>query len=261
VANTGETQAESILERVRFESDRGIYLSTVGFGMGNYNDVLMEKLADQGDGNYYYVDELDEARRVFVENLSGTLQVIARDAKIQVEFDPETVLRWRLLGYENRDVADEDFRDDRVDAGEIGAGHEVTALYELKLSDAAFESRRRASRREAEPRLATLRLRYEVPEFERGRAGEIVELEERISTGNLSRDFEEAAPRFRLAATVAEFAEILRESFWARGSELRDLRSHVRHLDRELGDEDEDVAEFAELLRQAVRNEDTGRRR
>ena len=134
VANTGgATDADGILRLVRRASDEGITLSTVGFGMGNYNDVLMEKLADQGDGNYFYVDRPDEAERVFRENLTGMLQTIARQTKVQVEFDPRRVARWRLLGYENRDVADRDFRNDAVDAGEVGAGHQVTALYEVKL--------------------------------------------------------------------------------------------------------------------------------
>ena len=127
VANVGRTGAESILDEIADYAARGITLSAVGFGLGNYNDVLMEKLADQGDGNYAYVDTLAEAKRVFVENLTGTLQVIARDAKIQVDFSPEVVSRYRLLGYENRAVADEDFRNDDVDAGEVGAGHSVTA--------------------------------------------------------------------------------------------------------------------------------------
>ena len=117
--------------------------------MGNYNDILMEQLANDGDGAYYYVDSLSEAQRIFVEDLSGTLQVIAKDAKVQVDFNPETVSRYRMLGYENRDVADEDFRDDAVDAGEIGAGHSVTALYELKLREGAEGS------------LGTVYMRYE----------------------------------------------------------------------------------------------------
>ncbi len=137
VANVGATGPESILRRIADEAERGIELTTVGFGMGNYNDVLMEQLADKGDGNYAYVDDLDAARRVFVENLTGTLQTIAGDAKVQVEFEPGVVQSYRLLGYENRDVADRDFRNDAVDAGEIGAGHQVTALYEVKLLDAA----------------------------------------------------------------------------------------------------------------------------
>ncbi len=110
--------------------------------MGNYNDALMEQLADQGDGTYHYVDALDEARQVFVENLTGTLETVAKEAKAQVEFNPEAVVRWRLLGYENRDVADRDFRNDRIDAGELGAGHQATALYEVRLRDGASGSDR-----------------------------------------------------------------------------------------------------------------------
>ncbi|MHC4657169.1 MAG: vWA domain-containing protein, partial [Planctomycetota bacterium] len=133
VANVGKTGADGILEVIRKKAEKGITLSAVGFGMGNYNDVLMERLGDKGDGHYVYVDTIAEARRVFEENLTGTLQVIARDVKVQVDFNPEVVRSYRLIGYENRDVPDEKFRDDKYDGGEIGAGHSVTALYELKL--------------------------------------------------------------------------------------------------------------------------------
>ena len=101
--------------------------------MGNFNDVLMEQLADNGDGFYAYVDHMREAERIFVDELTGTLLTVAKDAKVQVEFNPEVVERWRLVGFENRDVADEDFRNDDIDAGEIGAGHSVTAIYEIRL--------------------------------------------------------------------------------------------------------------------------------
>ena len=134
VANVGNTGSDSILGLIKGHVEEGVTLSTVGFGMGNYNDILMEQLANDGNGTYAYVDTLSEARRIFVENLTSTLQVIARDAKIQVDFNPEVVSRYRLLGYENRRVDDEDFRNDLVDAGEVGAGHSVTALYELKTS-------------------------------------------------------------------------------------------------------------------------------
>jgi len=162
VANEASTRAEEILAHVRRESDGGIHLSAVGVGMGNYNDVLLERLADRGDGNYAYVDDLAEARRVFGENLAGTLRTVAEDAKVQVEFAPDAVERWRLIGYENRRVADEDFRDDAVDAGEVGAGHQVTALFEVKLTARALgvlETGR--SRRDVT--LANVRLRYRAP--------------------------------------------------------------------------------------------------
>ncbi len=120
--------------------------------MDNYNDTLMEQLADNGDGFYAYVDDIDEARRLFVDDLTSTLQTIAMDAKVQVDFNPEAVSRYRLVGFENRDVADEDFRDNRVDAGEIGAGHSVTALYEVKLYPEAYGQ------------IATVYMRWEDPD-------------------------------------------------------------------------------------------------
>ena len=217
VANMGATGPDGILAQVRSEADRGIQLSTIGFGMGNYNDVLMERLADRGDGNYYYVDDIDEARRVFVENLTGTLQLVAKDAKVQVEFDSTRVLRYRLLGFENRDVADRDFRNDKVDAGEVGAGHEVTALYEVKVAPNVTRGR-----------LATVRVRYAVPEHEHAGKPEVRELAQSYDATSLASRFEAASPRFRLTAAVAEFAEILRGSYWAKESRLSDVLAVAR---------------------------------
>ncbi len=239
VANMGQTGPESILARVRTEADRGIQLTTIGFGMGNYNDVLMEQLADQGDGNHYYVDGIEEGQRVFVENLTGTLQTIAKDAKVQVEFDSTRVLRYRLIGFENRDVADRDFRNDRVDAGEIGGGHEVTALYEVKLAPGVTQGT-----------LATVRLRYASPEQEDAGAPRVRELEQRFAVGALSRKFEDAAARFRLDAAVVEFAEILRGSYWAKEGRLSDVLSVARNSAASL--RDESSAEFVSLVEKAA---------
>ena len=233
VANVGNTGPDSILQQVRAYVDDGVTLSTVGFGMGNYNDVLMEQLADNGDGNYYYVDTLEEARRVFVENLTGTLQVVARDAKIQVDFNPAVVKSYRLLGYENRRVADDDFRNDRVDAGEVGAGHSVTALYELKFYD------------DAQGQAARVLVRYADPQ-----SGEVTELHKDIDRADFLDSFEAASPRFKLAAAVAEFAEILRQSYWAQDSSLDDVLSLARDVSSQLP-EDADVAEFASLVARA----------
>jgi Ca-activated chloride channel family protein len=232
VANVGQTAADAILQH----SEEGISLSTFGFGMGNYNDVMMEQLADQGDGSYAYIDSLDEAERVFIDDLTGTLLTIAKDAKIQVEFNPEVVERYRLLGYENRDVADEDFRNDAVDAGEIGAGHSVTALYEIKAAD------------DADPNEAamTVRVRYADPD-----TAEVTEIEKSISLDQFAESFTESSPRFQLTAVVAEYAEILRDSYWAKESSLEDVALDARRIAEYLP-QDADVQEFAELVSQAA---------
>ena len=229
VGNVGRTGADSILRQIRDNVEEGVTLTTVGFGMGNYNDVLMERLANDGDGSYYYIDSLTEARRIFSENLVGTLQVIAKDAKVQVDFNPDVVSRYRLLGYENRRVADEDFRNDAVDAGEVGAGHSVTALYELKLID------------DADGAMATVAVRYEDPD-----TGEVSELSREFQRSDLAAGFEKASPRFQMAAVVAEYAELLRGSYWAQDGSLNAVVPEARRV-RDLLAEDVSVAEFADL--------------
>jgi Ca-activated chloride channel family protein len=237
VANVGRTGPDSILKRIENAAERGIELTTVGFGMGNYNDILMEQLADKGDGNYAYVDDLSEAKRVFVENLTGTLQTVASDAKVQVEFDPAVVSRYRLLGYENRDIADDRFRDDSVDAGEIGAGHSVTALYEIKLQERPV--RRRP--------LATLRLRYLSK-----RQGEVVETTREIHQREMAPTWEAASRELKLTAVVAEFAEILRGSYWAKDGDLQALFVRSQQLSAEFAGNQE-VAELVSLTGKAAR--------
>ncbi|MFH1279315.1 MAG: von Willebrand factor type A domain-containing protein [Candidatus Eisenbacteria bacterium] len=236
VANVGRTGAESILERIESEASKGIEITAVGFGMGNYNDVLMEQLADKGDGNYYYVDVTNEAKRVFRENLTGTLQTIAKEVKVQVEFEPGTVRRYRLLGYENRDVKDEDFRNDRVDAGEIGAGHEVTALFEVKLE-----------RKPKGKRLAVVRVRHEDPE-----SGKVTERSESIGIGDVRKTWGDADPTFRIDAAVAEFAEILRKSYWARESRLDAAYRLARDAAHDL-EESSEANELLDLIDRAER--------
>ncbi len=218
VANVGATGPESILQRIGREARRGIELTTLGFGMGNYNDTLMEQLANKGDGRYAYIDSLEEARRVLVEELTGTLQTIAKDSKVQVEFDPRAVASWRLLGYENRDIPDEKFRDDSVDAGEIGAGHSVTALYEVKLRPGV----------KASQALAAVRLRWHSVEEKRVREAERV-----LRAGELAPSWERSTRSLRLASLVAEFAEILRGSYWARGSRLEDVAQRLQRVSGE----------------------------
>ena len=186
-------------------------LTTLGFGTGNYNDQLMERLADAGNGNYAYIDTLSEARKVLVSELSSTLFTIAKDVKIQVEFNPAEVLEYRLIGYENRMLAREDFNNDKVDAGEIGAGHRVTALYEivpvgekgrvdpLRYGAAAARSPRRERRARESCGCAT-RSRTPTPascSSIRSRKSSVVHADK------LSADF-------RFAASVAAFGQLLR---------------------------------------------------
>ncbi|MBN1954939.1 MAG: von Willebrand factor type A domain-containing protein [Anaerolineae bacterium] len=236
VANVGDTGADSIWEQIGGYAEQGIYLTTVGFGMGNYNDVLMEQLADQGDGFYAYVDTLLEAERLFVYELPSTLQVIARDARVQVEFNPAVVRSYRLVGYENRDVADEDFRDDAVDGGEIGLAHSVTALYEIKFWEGAAAS----------DLALTVYVRYTDPA-----SGGVVEVSRSITWAEFAPTFEEASLRFQMAAVVAEYAEVLRGSYWARGSSLEAVLGQAARLAPHLSD-DRDVVEFVALLERAV---------
>ena len=234
VANEGQTAAEDILKEIKQYADRGITLSAIGFGMNNYNDVLLEKLGDKGNGHYAYVDNWEEARRIFVENLTGTLQVIARDVKIQVDFNPNTVDRYRLLGYENRDVADNQFRNDKVDGGEIGSGHTVTALYEIKLKD------------EAHGDLGTVYVRYKDPN-----TFAVSEVAEPIDQSYFCHSFESASCDFRLAAAAAEFAEILRKSYWAQDGHLSDVLRVVGQVERERCDDQ--VIELMDLVAKADR--------
>jgi Ca-activated chloride channel family protein len=243
VANVGASGPESILARIGSAARQGIELTTVGFGMGNYNDVLMEQLADRGNGQYAYVDRLAQARRIFVDDLTGTLTTLAFDAKIQVELDPRAVSRYRLLGYENRDVADERFRDDSVDAGEIGAGHAVTALYEIKLTPAALA----AAEGGAPMHLATARLRYRPVGKDQA-----VEQEVTIDTQQLAASWRKAPASLRLAAIVAELAEVLRGSYWAKGADLELLLREAQAVSVERRG-DADTAELIGLIGKAVR--------
>jgi Ca-activated chloride channel family protein len=203
VANVGLTDAESMLARIDNEVSRGVDLVTIGVGMGDFNDTLLEQLADRGNGFYAYVNDRVDAEKVFGDQLAGTLETVARDAKVQVEFRPEAVSRYRLLGYENRAIADEDFRDPYVDAGEVGAGHSVTALYEI---EPAWGS---------DGFLGTVRLRWIDP----ATGGEDSAIED-IDVAQLGSEFFNSGPSFRLAAIVAAFAESLRNSPFASGYSL-----------------------------------------
>ena len=203
--NVGVSDFDSLKQMAAQQRKSGVSLTTLGFGVDNYNEHLMEQLADAGDGNYAYIDTLREARKVLVDQLSSTLAVVARDVKLQVEFNPARVSEYRLLGYENRALKREDFNNDKVDAGEIGAGHTVTALYEIvpKGQKGWLEPLRYAGAAVAEGQseeLAMLRVRYKPA------AGGDSRLIERPITGQTTQ----ASDDLRFAAAVAAFAQQLK---------------------------------------------------
>jgi Ca-activated chloride channel family protein len=195
--------------------DEGIYLTILGYGMGNYKDGRLEELADKGNGNYYYIDNILEAKKVFDHDLMGTLFTIAKDVKIQIEFNPFKVKAYRLIGYENRLLKKEDFDNDKKDAGELGAGHTVTALYEIIPSKGTNTFQEREELKylvskltytaKISDELLTLKLRYKMPDEDKSKLITSVVKDEVDST-------EVASENFNFSAAVAGFAMILRDS-------------------------------------------------
>jgi Ca-activated chloride channel family protein len=183
----------------------------LGFGVGNYNEKLMEQLADAGNGNYSYIDTLNEGQKVLVDEMTSTLATIAKDVKIQIEFNPNVVSEYRLVGYENRMLKREDFNNDKVDAGEVGAGHTVTAIYELTLKgqrgsvDALRYGSERASGTTKSGELAFLRLRYKAPD---GDVSKLIEWP--LQRQDAKASFNAASTEFRFATAVAAFGQQLR---------------------------------------------------
>jgi Ca-activated chloride channel family protein len=221
--NVGITDPNALTTLIEEKAKTGVFLSVLGFGMGNLKDATMERLADRGNGNYAYVDTAAEARKVLVEQMSGTLVTIAKDVKTQVEFNPAKVSAYRLIGYENRLLAKEDFNDDKKDAGEIGAGHTVTALYEV-VPVGAEEARGAGAaprpavdalkyQKPAAPalkptgsgELLTVKLRYKEPDGAESKLLEFPVTDGGATAGRASADF-------KFAAAVAAFGMILRDS-------------------------------------------------
>ena len=238
VANVGLTNPDRLADMIRRDADRGIQLLTIGVGLGNFNDELLEQLADQGDGFYAYVDTDDEAERLFEDNLTATLVTLAIDAKIQVEFDEDVVEEYRLIGFENRGVLDSDFRNDDVDAGEIGAGHQVTAIYEIELE--------RGVDLDDREEIGEVRLRWEEPV-----TGEITEIEEDIDLDVIEPSWTRTSDSFQLAVVVATFAEVLRDSPFADDIDLDDLEDEADNIADRL--DIRAVEEFADLVSLADR--------
>lgn len=236
VANLGADSAAEILARIERYRRQGITCSVFGVGHGACNDRLLEELADRGDGVYRFLDSPEEVRRVFVDDMAATLHTIAMDVKIQVEWNPAAVVRYRLLGYENRALAREQFRDDAVDAGEVGSGQSVTALYELERAAAAPH----------DCPLGVVRVRYR-----RVDTGAVEEIAQPILRRHFAARIEEARPELRLAACAAEFAELLRRSPHAAGGSFADVARllHAVVLEKEL---DSRVAELLRLVELAA---------
>lgn len=250
--NVGITDRKALETLVGDQRKHGIALTTLGFGQGNYNDAMAERLADVGDGNHAYIDTLQEARKVLVQEMQSTLLTIAKDVKIQIEFNPAVVAEYRLIGYENRMLRREDFANDRVDAGDIGAGHEVTALYELTLvgSDAARLPALRYADAPATKaatgiagELGHLRLRYKRPGEDSSRL-----IERPVSSRDLRTT---PSPALRFAATVAAYADALRGGKHIDGWTWDDIARNAR---QSIGDDPWALRrEFVELVDAARR--------
>ncbi|MEN0068336.1 MAG: von Willebrand factor type A domain-containing protein [Myxococcota bacterium] len=238
-ANVGITNPDHLVSLIRQYADRGITLTTVGFGQGPYRDDMMEKLANKGDGNYVFIDSEREARRVFVDQLPATLEVIARDVKIQVEWNPKVVESYRLVGYDNRRIADHDFRNDRVDAGEIGMGHQVTALYRVVRTPFGREADRSTH-------LATVYLREKPPGPDRPARERSIEVPISVIRSRLAG----ASPDLRLAVGAAWFAEMLRGTTNEGSATYRDLQKLVAGSMDDTNPEHQALFEVIGLARQ-----------
>lgn len=204
--NVGPSSNRDLLRLIKEKKRSGVALTVLGFGMGNYNDSMLEAISNSGDGNAAYIDNLQEAQKVLVHDIHGTLQTVAADTKIQVEFNPQQVSRYRLIGYENRLLNTEDFSNDRVDAGEVGAGHTVTALYEITLN----EGRRYQPDLQTQTitdELAYVKIRYKAPGHQNSQ-----EMVHGIQRDSMHEALAQTTTNFRFAAAVAGFAQRLRES-------------------------------------------------
>jgi Ca-activated chloride channel family protein len=255
--NVGTTSHERLIELIKQQRQKGIALTTLGFGQGNYNDHLMEQLADAGNGNYAYIDNIHEARKVLVDEMNATLLTIAKDVKIQVEFNPDLVAEYRLIGYENRVLNREDFKNDKVDAGEIGAGHNVTALYELTLKAsnnryldplryqvAQVNNNAKTQDSQFSDELALVKLRYKPASSEKS------QLITQAVMVNQITDFKKQSDDFRFATSVVGFAHLLKQShYWQN-------MSYQQIIDLALGAKGKDEfgyrAEFINLVRSSA---------
>ena len=237
--NVGESSNGGMERLIEEKRKEGVFLTALGFGMGNYKDSKMEILADKGNGNYFYIDTILEAQKALVKEFGGTLFTIAKDVKLQIEFNPARVQAYRLIGYENRLLNDEDFNDDKKDAGELGSGHSVTALYEVipvgvksnfsKVDDLKYQAPKKQTITNTTNEILTVKFRYKKPD---GNTSQLIEhplVDESIPLS-------QASDNFRWSAAVAGFGMLLRESEYTKDYRYEDvvlLAQQARGVDKE----------------------------
>ena len=227
--NVGPSSQDELVRLIEEKAKGGVFLTVLGFGMGNYKDSTLEKLADKGNGNYAYIDTLNEARKVLVREMGATLVTVAKDVKIQIELNPAKVQAYRLIGYENRLLRAEDFHDDTKDAGEIGAGHAVTALYQIVPPGVAIDLpkadalkyQQPAEAGGANPEMMTVKLRYKAPDSQKSKLIE-------IPVADQTKPFAEATPDLKFAASVASFGMLLRSSAHKGSSTFEDVEAMAK---------------------------------
>lgn len=230
--NVGVSSSGELVRLIEEKREKGVFLSVLGFGTGNYKDSRMEQLADNGNGNYAYIDNIQEARKVLVTEMSSTLYAVAKDVKLQLEFNPAKVKSYRLIGYENRLLAKEDFNDDKKDAGEMGAGHTVTALYEIipangnsqasaSVDPLKYQDRTVKSSAQDTPDLMTVKLRYKEPESSTSKLFQ-------LTTHDDGKGLSASSNNFRFSAGVAGFGMLLRDSKYIGGATYDSVAELVR---------------------------------
>ena len=252
--NVGESSDASLESLIEKERESGVYLTVLGYGMGNYKDSKMQKLADKGNGNHAYIDTENEAKKVLVNEFGGTLFTIAKDVKLQVEFNPAKVQAYRLVGYENRTLKDEDFNNDKKDAGELGSGHTVTALYEIipvgvkssfieKVDPLKYQQQNKSNNYSSKSEeLLTVKFRYKSPKESRSKLIEHPVIDNHI-------ELEETSDNFRFANAVAEFGMLLTNSEFKQQSSFTSVASLGKNA---IGKDKEGYRkEFLELVRKA----------
>ncbi|MCO6430877.1 MAG: DUF3520 domain-containing protein, partial [Deltaproteobacteria bacterium] len=258
--NVGTTSFDELIKLIENQRRSGVTLTTLGFGYGNLKDGTLEQLANKGNGNYFYIDTFSEARRIFEEQLLGTLEVVAKDVKLQVEFNPTKVASYRLIGYENRNLRREDFNNDAVDAGEVGSGHKVTALYELVLKGSPLEAKLADNYRYQEAERGTkavaigerytnemgyLKIRYKEPD---GSESKLLEFP--LEAAKVKESAAEASSDFRFAAAVSYFAHLLRDSQYKGNYSFKEVQKLAESAQG--SDRSGHRREFVELVKNAA---------